>query len=101
MSKTRELVPHEFPAFVSLEASRAIAIEAAHRMIVHLAGIPRLNGAGAIMLRTLTDLLNDCEALELRRFVVRQRAGVDARPDLPPDMARAEKIAAGEDPNKP
>lgn len=83
------------PAFVDLETTRRLAVEAAHRTIAQLAGLPALSEAGARQLRVLVGVINDAEELEIRKFVVMGKVG-DKVP-REPDVDGARRIAAGEE----
>lgn len=83
------------PPFSSLEETRKLAVEAAHRTIAGLAGLPALSEAGARQLRVLVGVINDAEELEIRKFLVMGKLG-DKSPAGPPDLAGAQRIAAGE-----
>jgi hypothetical protein len=77
--------------FVSLEATRELAVRAAHDRIVALAG--ELDGGSAAELRVLVGIINDAEELEIKKFVITQRtSGAEPRPD----PARALAIATEE-----
>jgi hypothetical protein len=90
--------------FVSLEATRELAVRAAHARIVQIASSitaepvpdePQVRrGDLAAELRVLMAIINDAEELELKKFVIGRRAGEAPRPD--PEKAQA--IAAGEPP---
>jgi hypothetical protein len=87
--------------FVSLEATRELAVRAAHDRIVQIADsitFPTADqvrlGSMAAELRVLVGIINDAEELELKKFVIGRRAGEAPRPD--PEKAQA--IAAGEPP---
>jgi hypothetical protein len=91
--------------FVSLEATRELAVRAAHARIVQIAACitadpavaeePQARrGDLAAELRVLMAIINDAEELELRKFVIGRRAGEAPRPD--PDKAQA--IAIGQEP---
>ena len=82
------------PPFVSLEETRRLAVEAAHRAIVRLHAEPKLSAAQAGLLRVLTALINDVEDLEIRKFMVRGKLGDKGQGE--PDLEGAQKIAAGE-----
>lgn len=72
--KTTALSAHVEPQFQSLERTREIAIQTAHKTIVKLSELPALNESGANQLRILTGLVNDAEMLEIRKFLVMQKA---------------------------
>jgi hypothetical protein len=92
-----QLSPGAAPPFVSLEDTRRLAVEAAHRTIAGLAGLPCLSEAGARQLRVLVGVINDAEELEIRKFVLMGRIGDRPGQSQPPDVEKAQRIAAGED----
>jgi hypothetical protein len=82
------------PPFIALEDTRRLAVEAAHRTIAQLAGLPSLSEAGARQLRVLVGVINDAEELEIRRFVVMGKVGDKAPAE--PDVEGARRIAEGQ-----
>jgi hypothetical protein len=83
--------------FTSLEDTRRLAVEAAHRTIAGLAGLPSLSEAGARQLRVLVGVINDAEELEIRKFMLMGKLGDRPGQSQPPDVETAQRIAAGED----
>lgn len=84
------------PPFRTTEATRELAVRAAHATIAKLTLAPVLDLAQAQLLRDLMRIINDAEELEIRKWVVMKRGGGGA--DRAPDPAGAEAIAAGEQP---
>lgn len=82
--------------FVSLEDSRKIVVETAHRTIVALSALPVLSAAGAALLKTLVEIVNAAEELEIKKYVVMHKNGAGR-----PDPERAANIAAGTIPSDP